>query len=124
MVAAEAASAGVPPVAARHSGLAEVTQALAEELPREAAGLVSFGLDERAVTALAERINGWLDLEPGVAERAPASLRDVAAGKWSWEGVARTVLAASAGQLDDLPAPQVAAVTRSDGDQGMRSGEQ
>jgi glycosyltransferase involved in cell wall biosynthesis len=105
MVAAEAASAGVPPVSAHHSGLAEVSSALADELPPEARRLVSFELDDHAVQALAERINGWLGLEPLVRGRALAALREVAASRWSWEGVARTILAASAGRLDELPKP-------------------
>jgi glycosyltransferase involved in cell wall biosynthesis len=124
MVAAEAAAAGVPPVAADHSGLAEVSQALAEDLPPEAAGLVSFDLDRHAVRSLAGRINGWLGLDPGTRERALAALRDVAARRWSWEGVARTILAASAGELADLPRPKVPPATRSDSDQGGRSTEQ
>jgi glycosyltransferase involved in cell wall biosynthesis len=105
MVAAEAAAAGVPPVSAGHSGMAEVSQALAEGLPAEAAGFVSFALDEVAVRSLADRINGWLGLDPDARELARAALRGVAAAKWSWEGVARAILAASAGRLDDLPMP-------------------
>jgi glycosyltransferase involved in cell wall biosynthesis len=115
MVAAEAAAAGTAPVSAAHSGMAEVSQALAEELPPEAAGLVSFDLDDRAVESLAARINGWLGLEPEIRERALSALHDVAAERWSWEGVARGVVAASAGRLDGLPLPHVPAVTRSDG---------
>ncbi|MFL5892215.1 MAG: glycosyltransferase family 4 protein [Solirubrobacterales bacterium] len=105
MVAAEAASAGVPPVSAHHSGLAEVSRALAGELPPEAKSLVSFELDDTAVRSIAERINGWLGLEPEVSGRALAALRKVAASRWSWVGVARTILAASAGRLDELPKP-------------------
>lgn len=114
MVTAEAAAAGVAPVSAAHSGMAEVSQALAEGLPPEASGLVSFELDSRAVAALADRINGWLGLEPDVRERALAALHDVAAGSWSWEGVARGVLSASAGRLDGLPRPYVPPATSSD----------
>jgi glycosyltransferase involved in cell wall biosynthesis len=114
MVAAEAAAAGVPPVSAAHSGMAEVSQALAEGLPPEASGLVSFELDERAVESLAARINGWLGLDPGIRDRALAALREVAVRRWSWEGVARGALAASAGRLDELPVPHVPAATSSD----------
>jgi glycosyltransferase involved in cell wall biosynthesis len=115
MVAAEAAAAGTAPVSAAHSGMAEVSQALAEGLPPEAAGLVSFDLDNRAVESLAARINGWLCLEPRTRERARSALREVAAERWSWEGVARGVVAASAGRLDELPRPHVPAVTSPDG---------
>jgi glycosyltransferase involved in cell wall biosynthesis len=124
MVAAEAAAAGTPPVSAAHSGMAEVSRELADGLPPEASGLVSFELDEHAVESLAARINGWLGLDSGVRERALASLRDVAARTWSWDGVARSVLAASAGRLDELPVPQVPPATSSDTSVGGRGPEE
>jgi len=114
MVAAEAAAAGTLPVSAAHSGMAEVSQALAEGLPPEASGLVSFELGDRAVASLAACINGWLGLDPGTRERALAALHEVASRRWSWEGVARGVLAASAGELDALPVPHVPPATSSD----------
>lgn len=103
MVAAEAAAAGVGPVSADHSGAAEVSRALAVELPPEAAGLVSFPLGDGAVQALADRINGWLALDPEVAADARRRLRETASRLWSWERVAQGVLAASAGELGELP---------------------
>ena len=103
MVAAEAAAAGVAPVSAEHSGAAEVSRALAADLPPEAVRLVSFPLGDEAVAALGERINGWLALDPTVGAEARTRLRATASGLWSWEGVARDVLAASAGRLDELP---------------------
>ena len=102
MVAAEAAAAGVAPVSADHSGAAEVSRALAADLPPEAAGLVSFRLDDGAVSALADSINGWMALDPRISAEARRSLRETVARLWSWEGVARGVLAASAGRLDEL----------------------
>jgi len=124
MVAAEAAAAGVPPVSAAHSGMAEVSQALAEELPTEAAEAVSFALDEHAVESLAARIKGWLGLDPDVRERAVSALQKVAAGRWSWDGVARGVLAASAGRLDELLPPHVPAATSSNPGAGGGTAEQ
>ena len=53
MVAAEAASCGVLPVSAAHSGLLEVSDALAEAVPPAAAGWLSFIVDDRAVRSLA-----------------------------------------------------------------------
>jgi glycosyltransferase involved in cell wall biosynthesis len=103
MVAAEAASAGVLPVSANHSGAAEVSRELAAALPPGAGDLVSFDLDERAVPAIAERLNGWLALDPPTRERARAGLRETVARLWSWDGVARGVIDASAGRLDELP---------------------
>jgi glycosyltransferase involved in cell wall biosynthesis len=103
MVAAEAAAAGVPPVSADHSGAAEVSRALAAELPPEAGRLLSFPLGDRAVAELADRINGWLGLDPAIAAEARRRLRATARRLWSWEGVARGVLTASAGRLAELP---------------------
>jgi glycosyltransferase involved in cell wall biosynthesis len=102
MVAAEAAAAGVAPVSAHHSGAAEVSRALAADLPAEAAPNLSFSLGTGAVAELAERINGWLGLDPSAAAEVRRRLRETATRLWSWEGIARHVLAASAGELDDL----------------------
>jgi glycosyltransferase involved in cell wall biosynthesis len=103
MVAAEAASAGALPVSAAHSGAAEVSRELAANLPAEVAPLVSFPLDDRAVEGIAERVNAWLALDPGTRREAADALRATVIRLWSWEGVARGVLAASAGRLDELP---------------------
>src|SRR3954447_5741980 len=106
MVAAEAAAAGVLPVSAGHSGAAEVSRALAAALPAEVAELVSFPLDDHAVRGIAGRLNAWLHLDEPTRERARGALVDTASQLWSWEGVARGVLAASAGRLDELlPVP-------------------
>ena len=106
MVAAEAAAAGVLPVSAGHSGAAEVSRALAAALPTEVAELVSFPLDDDAVRGIAGRLNAWLHLDEPTRERARRALVDTASQLWSWEGVARGVLAASAGRLDELlPVP-------------------
>jgi glycosyltransferase involved in cell wall biosynthesis len=103
MVAAEAAAAGVLPVSAGHSGALEVSRALAASLPPEVAGLVSFPVDDGAVLGIAGRLNAWLGMDEAVRERARARLAETAGRLWSWAGVARGVLAASAGELDDLP---------------------
>jgi glycosyltransferase involved in cell wall biosynthesis len=103
MVAAEAAACGALPVCAEHSGLAEVALALSDSLPEEARGLVSFPLDDGAVEGIADRLNAWLALPLAVRERCEAALADTVRELWSWEGVARGVLAASAGRLDGLP---------------------
>ena len=100
MVAAEAAAAGALPVAAAHSGALEVSRELAADLPAEAARLVSFELGDGAVAAIAERVNGWLALAPEARQSAGRALRETTERLWSWEEVARAVLAASAGDLD------------------------
>jgi glycosyltransferase involved in cell wall biosynthesis len=103
MVAAEAAAAGVLPISADHSGMREVSRALAETVPPEIARLLSFPLGPGAVATIAERISGWLSLDPGTRDRVARALSARARELWSWEGVARGVLAASAGRLDELP---------------------
>jgi glycosyltransferase involved in cell wall biosynthesis len=102
MVAAEAAATGALPVCARHSGLAEVAAALAGAMPEGLGELTAFGLGPGAAPAIAERLNRWLAL--GEAERgsARASLVGAVRARWSWEGVAESVLAASSGELERL----------------------
>jgi glycosyltransferase involved in cell wall biosynthesis len=97
MVAAEAAAAEVPPVSANHSGAAEVTRALAADLPEEAAALVAFDLGDGAVEAIVTCLNGWLGMDAEHSEKARAELRKTATRLWSWEGVARSVIDACSG---------------------------
>ena len=102
MVAAEAASAGVLPISADHSGLAEVSRELREALPGELGKLVSFGLGDDAVAAISDRLNRWLKVPAGEREAAGERLREIVASLWSWEGVARGVIAAAQGDLEEL----------------------
>jgi glycosyltransferase involved in cell wall biosynthesis len=95
MVAAEAASAGVLPISAAHSGALEVSRALMDGLPDEASGLVSFRLDASAIESIAARLNIWLGLDPHARRLSRMGLRDTAKRSWGWEGVAREVLAAA-----------------------------
>jgi glycosyltransferase involved in cell wall biosynthesis len=103
MVAAEGAAAGAMPVVARHSGLAEVSEALAEHVPDAARPALSFAVGPTSVDELAACLTSWL----GVSEDVRAATRDaivaVTRERWSWDGVARTVVAAAQGELDDLP---------------------
>ena len=103
MVAAEAAACGALPVSAGHSGMLEVSRKLAETLPPEAAGLTSFVVEEGAVEAIAGRLNGWLSLPEDRRVAAREALVSTAHRLWSWDGVARGVIAASRGELDRLP---------------------
>ncbi len=102
MVAAEAASAGALPVCSGHSGLAEVASALDAAMPPPARGLTSFPIEDDAVEAIADRLVRWSRLDPELRSEAELALRTTVAERWSWEGVARGVLAASAGDLDGL----------------------
>jgi glycosyltransferase involved in cell wall biosynthesis len=103
MVAAEAAACGVLPVSAGHSGMLEVSRQLMAALPPEVGRLTSFPVETGAVEAIAERLNGWLGLSDAERDAARESLVETARRLWSWEGVARGVIAASRGELDRLP---------------------
>jgi glycosyltransferase involved in cell wall biosynthesis len=106
MVAVEAAACGALPVSAGHSGMREVSRQLASALPAAVGALTSFPVEEGAIEAIAERLNGWLALPEDERARARATLVETVARLWSWEGVARGVLAAAAGELEDLPRPE------------------
>jgi glycosyltransferase involved in cell wall biosynthesis len=105
MVAVEAAASGAFPISADHSGLAEVSEALARAVPRELAGWLSFPVDGEVVGAIATRVLAWLTADPGLRLRARAGLLAIVRERWSWEGVARGVIAAARGELDALEAP-------------------
>lgn len=98
MVAAEAAAAGVLPICARHSGLAEVTAVLQAEVPA-VSGSIDFELGPGAVAGLAERINGWLAVDPVRRAAIGREIADAADRNWSWQGVAKDVISASEGQI-------------------------
>jgi glycosyltransferase involved in cell wall biosynthesis len=103
MVAAEAAASAVPPVSADHSGMREVAALLGAALEPELARLLSFPVGPNAVTDLADRLGGWLDLAGDRRRTAGMTLAKRVAELWSWEGVARGVIAASRGDLEELP---------------------
>ena len=105
MVAAEGAACGALPVSAAHSGLAEVSAVLAQAVPSQAARWLSFPVDDDAVSALAERIVGWLGADPELRQQAREGLVAAVGENWSWEGVARGVLAAAHGDLESLARP-------------------
>jgi len=106
MVAVEAAAAGALPISAGHSGMLEVSRQLAAELAPEVGRLTSFAVDPDAVTALAANLDAWLSLPEAERESARATVVETVGRLWSWEGVARGVLAAAAGELGDLPRPE------------------
>jgi glycosyltransferase involved in cell wall biosynthesis len=105
MVAAEAAACGALPISAAHSGLAEVSTALARAVPEPARDWLSFAVDDHAVTALADALIGWLRADGELRERTRAGLVATVRERWSWEGVARGVVAAAQGDLDALAKP-------------------
>ncbi len=103
MVAAEAAACGTLPVSAGHSGMLEVSRQLGEALAPEIGHLTSFPVKSGAIEAIAARLNGWLSLPEERREGAREALVETARRLWSWEGVARGVIAAARGELDRLP---------------------
>jgi glycosyltransferase involved in cell wall biosynthesis len=105
MVAAEAAACGALPVAAGHSGLAEVARTFAPALDEPLRRLLTFDRGPEAVEQVADRLITWLELDPAERDRATAALARVAHERYSWEGVARGVIAAAQGELDQLLEP-------------------
>jgi glycosyltransferase involved in cell wall biosynthesis len=105
MVAAEAAACGTLPVVARHSGLAEVAETLAGAVPEAARPLLGFDLGAQAVPELAAALTGWLEAPEELRAAAREAMVEITRERYSWDGVARTVLAAAQGRLDGLPTP-------------------
>jgi glycosyltransferase involved in cell wall biosynthesis len=105
MVAAEAAACGVLPLSASHSGLAEVTAALAAAVEPPIRPLLSFSPGPGAVREIADKLVAWLTLEPSERARAAAALAETARLRYSWESVAEGVVAAAQGHVDELPEP-------------------
>ena len=105
MVAVEAAACGALPLSARHSGMAEVTAALAPALPDDLRPLLSFEIGPGAVEEIAAKLVAWLTLDAAERERARSALANEAARRYSWETVAKGVIAAAQGRLDELPSP-------------------
>lgn len=106
MVAVEAAACGALPVSAGHSGMLEVSRRLAAALPPAAAELTSFPVAPGAPAAIADRLVRWLGLPEKTRAASRAALVETVERLWSWEGVARSALAAAAGNLAVLPLPE------------------
>ena len=105
MVAAEAAACGTLPVVADHSGLGEVARTLSAAVPAEAHGWLSFDIGPDAVPQLAAALSGWLEAPDDLRARTREAIVEATRARYSWDGVARTVIAAAQGDLDDLPHP-------------------
>jgi glycosyltransferase involved in cell wall biosynthesis len=90
MVAAEAAAAGVPPLVARHSGLAEVAEGLEEAYPEEHRSLASF--ESGNVADLRDKLAALLALPAGERAALGAAARRTAIEKWSWRSVGERLL--------------------------------
>jgi glycosyltransferase involved in cell wall biosynthesis len=90
MVAAEAAAAGVPPVVAHHSGLAEVAAGIAAEYGPEAAGLASFPTGD--ADALRARLAQVLALPAEERRGLGLAARRAVERRWSWAAIAERLL--------------------------------
>jgi glycosyltransferase involved in cell wall biosynthesis len=90
MVAAEAAAAGVPPLVAGHSGLAEVAAGIAEEYGPEDTHLASFPSGDPA--ALRARVAELLALTPAERRDLGLAARRAVERRWSWGRVAEHLL--------------------------------
>ena len=108
MVAVEAGACGALPISAAHSGLAEVSRELAGDVPPEAAAWLSFPVDDGAVQALGERLVAWLGADSALQDRTRTALVAAVRERWSWQGVARGVIAAAAENRSAGPLGRVA----------------
>jgi glycosyltransferase involved in cell wall biosynthesis len=90
MVAAEAAAAGVPPLVARHSGLAEVAEGIEAEYPEELRHLVAF--ENGNVAELSAKLRELLLLDPSVRAMLGTAARRAVVERWSWSSVAKRLL--------------------------------
>jgi glycosyltransferase involved in cell wall biosynthesis len=90
MVAAEAAAAGVPPLVADHSGLAEVAAGIAAEYPAAYRQLTSFSTGD--ADALRERLRALLALPAGERRALGLAARRAVERNWSWTRVAERLL--------------------------------
>jgi glycosyltransferase involved in cell wall biosynthesis len=90
MVAAEAAAAGVPPLVAKHSGLAEIAAGLEERYPPEYRRLASF--ESGNAVELAEKLEELLALPASKRDELGRLARETAVERWSWASVARKLL--------------------------------
>ena len=105
MVAAEAAACGALPVVANHSGLGEVARTLASAVPEDARPWLSFEVGPDAVPQLADALSGWLSAPDDLRATTREAMVEITRARYSWDGVANTVIAAAQGDLTDLPHP-------------------
>ena len=89
--------------------MAEVIATLAPALPEELRPLLSFEVGPRAVEEIAAKLVAWLTLGDAERERARLALAKEAARHYSWEKVAKGVIAAALGRLNELQSPAVSA---------------
>jgi glycosyltransferase involved in cell wall biosynthesis len=90
MVAAEAAACGSPPLVARHSGLAEIAEALEEEYPPHLRHLTSFAPGD--VDELTRKLELILSLPSEDRKALSEAARRTAERRFAWERIASLIL--------------------------------
>ena len=105
MVAVESAACGVLPISAAHSGLAEVSRTLSRAVAEPHREFLSFPLGPAVVESIAARIIYWLRIPADTRAATRAALIKTVAARYSWDAVARGVIAAARGELAALDAP-------------------
>jgi glycosyltransferase involved in cell wall biosynthesis len=90
MVAAEAAAAGVPPLVARHSGLAEIAAGLEAAYPEELRHLTSF--ERGDVRDLTSKLDELLALPAAARSELGSAARKAVVELWSWSSVGERLL--------------------------------
>jgi hypothetical protein len=66
---------------------------------------LTFEVGPHAVTQLAEDLASWLEAPDDLRAATRDAIVGVARERYSWDGVARTVVAAAEGRLEGLPRP-------------------
>jgi glycosyltransferase involved in cell wall biosynthesis len=90
MVAAEAAAAGLPPVVADHSGLAEIAAGVGAEYPEGTTRLTSFPSGD--ADALRERLRELFAMPAAERQALGLAARRAVERNWSWTRVAERLL--------------------------------
>jgi glycosyltransferase involved in cell wall biosynthesis len=66
---------------------------------------LTFTVGPRSVTQLAGALTAWLEAPEDLRAATRQAIVAVARERYSWEGVARTVIAAAEGRVGELPPP-------------------
>ena len=74
-------------------------------MPEEVRPWLSFEVGPDAVPQLADALSGWLAAPDDLRAATREAIVEVTRARYSWDGVARTVIAAAQGELADLPEP-------------------
>jgi hypothetical protein len=82
-----------------------VARTLGAAVPDRARPWLTFEVGPGAVRELAADLAGWLEAPEDLRAATRQAIVAAAHDTYSWDGVARGVIAAARGELDDLPPP-------------------